>query len=112
MSGLSSYRTGNFNYAIPVAEGVYRVRLVFAEPVYGRDTAGDGTGLREFDVYCNGKTVASGLDVYREAGGPYKVVEKALRHVKPDAQGKIVLSFVPVKSYAVLLAIEVLDDSD
>jgi hypothetical protein len=112
MGGLSSYRTGNFNYAIPVAEGVYRVRMVFAEPVYGRDTVGDGTGLREFDVYCNGKTVASGLDVYREAGGPYKVVEKALRHVKPDAQGKIVLSFVPVRSYAVLLAIEVVDDSD
>ena len=111
MGGFASYRTGNFNYAIPVAEGVYRVRLLFAEPVYGRDTAaGDGAGRRQFDVSCNGKTVAGGLDIYQEAGGPYKVIEKAIRRVNPDAQGKIVLSFVPLKSYAVLLAIEVVDD--
>jgi hypothetical protein len=104
---FSSYRTGNFDYAIPLAEGSYRVRLLFAEPVIGRERATQ-EGL--FDVYCNGRTLASRLDIFTEAGGPYRVVEKIFRRVQPDAQGKIQLSFVPVRSYAVLLAIEVLDE--
>jgi hypothetical protein len=108
-----SYRTGNFGYAIPVADGAYRVRLIFAEPVYGRDTpAAEAVGRRLFDIYCNGRAVVNGLDVFREAGGAYRVIEKTFRHVKADAQGKILLSFVPVKSYAVLLAIEVLAEKE
>ena len=113
--GFSSYRTGNFNYAIPVADGVYRVRLIFAEPVYGRDTSlsigAGGAGYRVFDVYCSGRTLASGIDIYREAGGGYRVIEKTFRNLKPDAQGKLLLSFVPVRGYAVLLALEVLDEN-
>jgi hypothetical protein len=115
LGGFSSYRTGNFNYAIPVADGVYRVRLVFAEPVYGHETAlavgAGGTGYRVFDVYCSGRTLASGIDIYREAGGGYRVIEKTFRDLKPDAQGKIHLSFVPVRGFAVLLAIEVQDQN-
>jgi hypothetical protein len=38
-------------------------------------------------------------------------VEKTFRHEQPDAQGKILLSFVPVRTYAVLLALEVLDEN-
>jgi hypothetical protein len=106
---FSSYRTGNFDYAIPLADGSYRIRLLFAEPVIGHDRpAGDA---RLFDVNCNGRVLASRLDIFKEAGGPYRVVEKTFRHVTPDAQGKILLSFVPVKSYAVLLAIEVVDEN-
>jgi hypothetical protein len=108
---FSSYRTGNFDYAIPVAEGSYRIRLLFAEPVIGRERPAEGTGLRLFDVYCNGRALAGRLDVFREAGGPYRVVEKTFSRLQPDAQGKILLSFVPVRSYAVLLAIEVLDEN-
>jgi hypothetical protein len=106
---FSSYRTGNFDYAIPLADGSYRIRLLFAEPVIGRDRpAGDA---RLFDVNCNGRVLASRFDIFKEAGGPYRVVEKTFRHVTPDAQGKLLLSFVPVKSYAVLLAIEVADEN-
>lgn len=68
-------------------------------------------GERLFDVYGNGRTLASGLDLFKEAGGAYRVIEKTFRRMKPDGQGKIVLSFVPVKNYAVLLAIEVLDEN-
>ena len=111
LGSFSTYRTGNFDYAIPVADGEYRVRLVFAEPVYGRDSpAGEAPGRRVFDVYCNGRVFVSGLDIFKEAGGAYRVIEKTLRRVKPDAQGKIRLSFVPVRSYAVLLGIEVADE--
>jgi hypothetical protein len=109
---FSSYRTGNFNYAIPVSDGRYWIRLLFAEPVFGRELSRDsGAGRRVFDIYCNGRTLASGLDIFREAGGAYRVVEKTLQNVTPDAQGKILLSFVPVKNYSVLLAIEVVDQT-
>jgi hypothetical protein len=113
LGSFSSYRTGNFDYAIPVADGEYPVRLFFAEPVYGRDSpAADAPGRRAFDVYCNGKVFVNGLDIFKEAGGAYRVMEKTLRRVKPDAQGKIRLSFVPVRSYAVLLSIEVADEGE
>jgi hypothetical protein len=109
---FSSYRTGNFNYAIPLPDGDYQVRLMFAEPVFGRDLhRDDGAGLRLFDVYCNGRTLSSRLDVFREAGGAYRVITKTFDDVKPDAQGKILLSFVPVRNYAVLLAMEVTEES-
>ena len=111
MGDFSSYRTGNFDYSIPAADGNYRLRLLFAEPVIGHDgPPPPWFGERLFDVYCNGRTLASGLDIFREAGGAYRVIEKTFR-VKPDGQGKIVLSFVPVKNYAVLLAIEVVDEN-
>ena len=110
--GFSSYRTGNFNYSIPVPDGRYQIRLLFAEPVFGRELSPDnGAGRRIFDIYCNGRTLASGLDIFREAGGAYRVIEKTLRNVTPDAQGKILLSFVPVKNYPVLLAIQVVDQT-
>jgi len=35
---------------------------------------------------------------------------KAFQHVQPNAQGKLLLSFVPVKNYANISAIEVLDE--
>jgi hypothetical protein len=108
---FSSYRTGNFDYAIPVPDGVYEIRLLLAEPVAGRDGhPADGVGWRLFDVYCNGRTLASKLDVFKEAGGAYRVIERVFRDVKPDAQGKMLLSFVPVKNYSVLLAMEVTDE--
>jgi hypothetical protein len=108
---FSSYRTGNFDYAIPVPDGVYGIRLLFAEPVAGRNGhPADGVGWRLFDVYCNGRTLVSKLDVLKEAGGGYRVIERVFRDVKPDAQGKILLSFVPVRNYSVLLAMEVTDE--
>jgi hypothetical protein len=105
---FSSYRTGNFNYAIPLPDGDYQVRLMFAEPVFGRDLhRDDGAGSRLFDIYCNGRALTGKLDIFREAGGAYRVITKTFDDVTPDAQGKILLFFVPVRNYPVLLAIEV-----
>jgi hypothetical protein len=101
-------RYGHFNYAIPVADGRYRVTLYFAETWFGpsKPSVG-GEGSRLFDVYCNGTTLLKSFDIYRTAGGCDRAVERTFRGLSPNSQGKLILSFVPVKNYATLNAIEV-----
>jgi hypothetical protein len=105
----SSYRTGNFTYAIPVADGTYSLHLRFAEPVWTVNRYSERVGRRRFDVYCNGKALVEGLDIAKQADAG-RDVEKTLRGLKPNAQGKLLLSFVPVASYAVLFALEVVSE--
>jgi hypothetical protein len=38
-------------------------------------------------------------------------VKKIFRHLEPNAQGKLNLHFVPVRNYAMINAIEVVDES-
>ena len=105
-------RFGNFRYTIPVADGRYTVTLRFAETWFGPAKPGaGGVGSRVFDVYCNGIALLRNFDIFRAAGGAQRAVEKTFRGVTPNAQGKIVLSFVPVVNYACVNAIEVVDDS-
>jgi len=104
-------RFGNFHYAIPVADGRYTVTLRFAETWFGPGKpGGGGVGSRIFDVYCNGTTLLRNFDILRSAGGPQHAIEKTFHGVTPDAQGKIMLSFVPVVNYACVNAIEVVDE--
>jgi hypothetical protein len=110
-------RFGNFQYSIPVAEGRYAVPLRFAEANFGvRDFGAShespgGAGSRLFDIYCNGTALIRDLDIFKEAGGPDIALEKTFHGLKPNAQGKLVLSFVPVKDYATVRSIEVIDES-
>lgn len=101
-------RYGNFSYAIPVAEGRYTATLHFAETWFGPDkpTAG-GVGSRVFEVYCNGRALLKDFDIFKTAGGENRAIQKTFHSLTPNAQGKLVLSFVPVKNYASLNAIEV-----
>jgi hypothetical protein len=117
-SGLSaSERWGNFNYAIPVAPGRYTVRLHFSESNFGlydfgmRESRKGGAGDRLFDVYCNGEALVKRLDVFKEAGGADRPLVKIYRGLEPNAQGKLLLSFVPIRDYAILSGIEVLPES-
>lgn len=104
-------RFGNFRYVIPVADGRYKLTLRFAETWFGPGKpGGGGSGSRLFDVYCNGTALLRNFDVYHTAGGPQRAIEKTFRGITPNAQGKIVLSFVPVVNYACVNAIEVVDD--
>jgi len=104
-------RYGNFSYAIPVGEGEYGVTLHLAEAFWGRENAGGGgVGSRVFDVFCNGAALIRDLDIYKEVGGDRPLV-KTFHHLKPNAQGKLLFSFVPVRNYASLCAIEVEDES-
>jgi hypothetical protein len=111
MALYASERWGHFSYAVPVADGRYRVTLKFCEGHYGkRNTGVGGVGSRIFDVYCNGVALLRGFDIAREAGGEARPFDKAFSGIRPNAQGKIVLSFVPTTGMACLNGIEVIED--
>jgi hypothetical protein len=99
----SSERWGHFNYAIPAAPGSYRVTLRFAETY----PAPFRVGERVFDVYCNGVALLRNFDVFAEAGKSNRALDKTFAGLRPNAQGKLVLSFVPLQNYAIVNAIEV-----
>jgi len=113
----SGERWGHFSYAIPVAEGNYLLRLRFVESNFGVENFGTapyeagGVGSRQFDVYCNNVALLKNFDIFKEAGGPNRVVCKIFHGLIPNAQGKLLLSFVPVKDYPTVRAIEVLTES-
>jgi hypothetical protein len=108
----ASERWGHFSYAVPVADGRYRVTLRFCEGHYGRRNSGrGGIGSRVFDVYCNGAALLRNFDIFKEAGGEGRPVNKIFPGIRPTAQGKIVLTFVPVVGMACVNGIEVLEDS-
>jgi hypothetical protein len=108
-----SERFGNFNYSIPVAPGRYAVTLKFSEAWFGSGRpGGGGTGSRVFDVYANGLALLRNFDIFKEAGAPERALDRTFRGITPNAQGKIALSFVPVKNYACVNAIEIVDESN
>ncbi|MGH9402126.1 MAG: malectin domain-containing carbohydrate-binding protein [Terriglobia bacterium] len=108
----SGERYGNFNYAIPVAEGKYKLTLEFAETYFGsNNTGGGGAGSRVFDVYCNGVALLRNFDVFKQAGAENRALNETFSGLRPNAQGKLVLRFVPVVNYASVNAIEVVDES-
>ncbi|MGD0457068.1 MAG: malectin domain-containing carbohydrate-binding protein [Terriglobia bacterium] len=117
----SAERFGHFSYAIPVAPGKYRVTLRFAETYWGvesripslPDQNGSlegGAGSRVFDVYCNGVALLRNFDIFNAAGGPFIAVEKTFDNLEPNAEGKLMLAFVPVKDYASVTALEVVNE--
>lgn len=84
------YRTarfGNFTYVSPfLTPGeAYWIRLDFAETVH------DGPGQRIFDVFANGATVLTKLDVFA-AAGRNKALSRQFK-VQADKQGHIMLRF-------------------
>ena len=111
MALYASERWGHFSYALPVAEGRYRVTLKFCEGHYGRRNGGPGgVGSRMFDVYCNGVALLRSFDITKEAGGEGLPLDRVFSGIRPTAQGKIVLTFVPVVGMACVNGIEVTED--
>jgi hypothetical protein len=103
---------GHFSYAVPVAEGRYRLTMKFCEGHYGRHNTGvGGLGSRVFDVYCNGVALLRGFDIFEEARGEGRPLDRTFSGIRPNAQGKIVLSFVPTMGMASVNGIEVVGDS-
>jgi len=95
-----------------VADGEYKLKLRFIEGHYGRSNTGvGGAGSRRFDVYANGVALLRNFDIYAEAGGEGRPVDKVFRRLKPTAQGKLVLTFVPVVGMACVNAIEVEEEA-
>lgn len=106
-----TYRVGHFNYSIPVVEGSrYTVRLHFVEPWFSQADPGGGIGSRIFDVYCNGTTLLKDFDILKEAGGGKRAISRVFHGVQASPQGKLDLTFVPVVNYALVNAIEVIEE--
>jgi hypothetical protein len=102
-------RVGHFSYSIPVAEGSrYTVRLHFVEPWFTQSDR--GIGSRVFDVYCNGTTLLKDFDILKEAGGGKRAVVRVFHWIPASPQGKLDLTFVPVVNYALVNAIEVVEE--
>ena len=82
------------------------------EGFFGTDLvqATDGDG-RLFDVYANGVALLRNFNILGKAGGPGKPVSETFHGVVPNAAGLIDLSFVPVRNYASVSAIEVTDET-
>jgi hypothetical protein len=102
-------RWGNFSYAIPAPPARYAVVLHFAARHRGWDQppGGDAPPVEHvFNVFCNGRAILSNFDLAREAQHG-DVVVRRVAGVTPNAQGKILLSFVPVRGYATVTGIEV-----
>lgn len=109
-------RWGHFSYAIPVPPGKYTVTLHFIEhhgtPGNSEIPQSNGSGdtqQRVFNVFCNGKTILSKLNILDEAGENHPLVRN-IRGLEPNAQGKLLLEFVPVTRYATVSAIEVVPE--
>lgn len=105
-------RYGRFSYDIPVAPGRYSVSLYFTEAWFGEGLPGGaGASSRLFDIFANGVVLVRNLDVLKEAGGSNRALKKTFHGLEPNAQGKIELNFIPVKNYAFVNAIEVVDET-
>lgn len=109
---FESERWGNFSYAIPVAPGKYTATLYFAfrrAPADGRpaNSAKKLTpSARVFNLFCNGRALLQDFDLAKEAR-LNDVVVRQFANLVPNAQGKLLLSFVPAAGYAAVSGIEV-----
>jgi Malectin domain len=104
-------RWGNFTYAIPVSPGKYSVTLFFAVRRGDWDQPSGASDkpavVHIFNVFCNGKALLQDFDLVREARQGDAVIRR-FAALEPNAQGKLLLSFVPVQGYATVTGIEVL----
>jgi hypothetical protein len=101
-------RWGNFSYAIPVTPGKYTVVLHFAVRRNGGEqgaSSGESTSAHIFNVFCNGKVLLQNFNLPKEARQG-DVVVRRFAGLEPNAQGKLLLSFVPVEGYATVTGIE------
>ena len=107
----SSERFGNFSYTFPVAQGTYTAILHFNETYHGpSNPGGGGTGSRVFDVYFNGVALLKELDIFKEAGGANRALRREFHGLKPNALGKLVFAFQPIRNYPCVNAIEIIPE--
>lgn len=105
-------RFGNIRYVIPVPPGRYGMTIHAAEAWFGPGTpAGGGEGSRLFDILANGVVLRRDFDVFKEARGAGRAVAFTAHGLEPDARGKLDLALQPVRNYACLSAIEIIDES-
>jgi hypothetical protein len=84
--------------------------MKFCESWFGPERpARGGAGERLFDISFNGRILLGNFDVFKEAGS-LRALDKTFKGLEPGAQGKLIFSFVPRRQYAMVDAIEVVDE--
>ncbi len=94
-----SERYGAFQYQFAVPNGTYQLRLKFAELYF------TGPGQRIFNVLINGQTALSNFDVFAQAGGAFRAVDRELPVT--TSNGQIVIQFSPLTDNPQISAIEI-----
>jgi len=103
-------RFGNFAYHIPLAPGKYRLTLHFAETWFGMPESHEpALNSRIFNVFANGTALLRDFQIVKDAGGPNRGLVKTFENLEPNAQGILRLEFVPIRNYAEVNAIEVVE---
>jgi hypothetical protein len=101
---------GNFSYHIPLAPGKYRLTLHFAETWFGMpESRQPALNSRVFNVFANGIALLRDFQIAKDAGGPNRSLVKVFENLEPNAQGILRLEFIPVRNYAEVNAIEVVE---
>jgi hypothetical protein len=102
-------RYGQFAYHIPLALGKYRLTLHFAETWFGSPESGQpAAGARIFNVFANGVALLQNFEIAARAGVNHECI-MVFDNLQPNAQGLLSLEFVPVRNYAEVNAIEVVE---
>jgi glucose/arabinose dehydrogenase len=94
-----SERHGTFNYRIPLRNGLYTLRLHFAELWH------KNTGARVFNVNAEGKPILSALDLFKTAGLLNAWIWSGIVRV---ADGLLDLDFLPLTENPKVAGVEVL----
>jgi len=104
-------RFGNMTYTVPVADGKYGITLYFSEGWFGPGKPpGGGVGSRLFDILCNGVALRRNFDIFKEAHGSNRAVKLTFHGLTPNGQGKLAISLAPVRNYACVNALEIVDE--
>jgi hypothetical protein len=109
-SGSGPGKRRGFSYTIPVdRDGVYMVRLYFAEPYWGAPGGPNGAaGQRVFSVTAEGGTLLEDLDVFAEVG----TLTALIKQVEVEVEdGELNLSFIASEGEPIVAAIEILQPS-
>jgi hypothetical protein len=102
-------RQGDFTYRIPLAKGVYELRLHFVETVYGPATvAGGGEYSRTFDVTANGRPILTRFDIYSDANGTNVADTRVFKDISPGDDGVLNLEFHSQRAPALVNGIELI----
>lgn len=100
-------RSGNFDYDIPLRQGMYELHLFFVDSTATFQPE-DTVNLTSFNVTVNGTIALEDFDIDSDASGRNIADERVLRDITPAADGKLHLHFSTVTGTPSLSGIEIL----
>lgn len=96
-------KTGDVEYKIPAPDGVYAVRLCFAETEFKY------ANERFMTININGSTVETGMDIIHDVRGKDKEFTKVYRYIVPNEDGEIDIT---LGNNALICGIEIVPEND